>query len=141
MVSQLEEYVEYVEDVVVSSVHAVTPDLVIVREAFGRLWADVNRLWPTAVSEMKKIPGFEVQMPPPPPPPPPRTWTQSAADWLGRHPYKAAGIGFGVVGAGLLAGYGGIYMQRNFKLAGLRVASSGDRRLVVGTPISCTAQQ
>ncbi|EIN07208.1 hypothetical protein PUNSTDRAFT_53579 [Punctularia strigosozonata HHB-11173 SS5] len=134
MVPQLDEYVEYIEDVVVSSVHAVTPDLPIVREAFGRLWADVNRLWPTAVSEMKKIPGlsdFEIEMPPPPPPPPPKTWIQNAADWSRDHPYKAATIGLGVVGVGLLAGYSVVSLQRTARMTRLWVSSNGERRLVV----------
>lgn len=115
----------------VTSVSTVTPDLPLVREAFSRLWADVNRLWPATTEMRDKIPGlgtFEVR---PPPPPPPRTWTEKAGDWIQEHPYSTVGVGLGVIGTGLLVGYGGYCLRRDARLVKMRAVIS-DRKQVIG---------
>ena len=80
--------------------------------------------------------------PPPPPPPAPRSLFEKSADWVGEHPWQTAGIGFGLVGAGLLAGYGRAYFSGSVRTRRLRtagVAHDGERRQVVGEP-TCIAR-
>ena len=71
-IEQIEDYLESVEELVVSSLSAATPDLPKVSEAINRLWQDVLRHSPQAVpASLKGLGAFEVPPPPPPPPPPP----------------------------------------------------------------------
>ncbi|KDQ60890.1 hypothetical protein JAAARDRAFT_55627 [Jaapia argillacea MUCL 33604] len=129
---QVHSYLESVEDLVFSSLAGVAPDLPNVREAVHRLWADVTRYGPPQFPEIH-LPGlgdFEIP-PPPPPPPPPKSWWDHSADWVGEHPRTAAGIAVGAVGAGLLAGYGSVYMRRSARMRRAQALSANERRQVV----------
>ena len=72
---------------------------------------------------------WEVPLPPPVQPPPPtfaeRTWA-----WAEEHPWRTGCLAAGVVGGGLLVGYGGIYLRT--VRARRAKASSAERRQVVG---------
>ena len=134
-VEQIEDYLESVEELIVSSLSAATPDLPKVSEAIHRLWQDVLRHSPQAVpASLKGLGAFEVP-PPPPPPPPPRTFWENSAEWVADHPWTtAAGIGVGVVGAGLLVGYAHPRIKHRARV-GVRKhapAASTERRQVIG---------
>lgn len=138
-VENIEAYLQHVEEVVVASVSQATPDMQSVRQVLQRLQEDVARFWPQSLPQLPEIKlanlgPFEVP-PPPPPPPPPQSFFAKSADWVGSHPWKVAGIGLGVVGAGLLVGYGGVYFStstRNQRYRTTGVAQDGERRQVVG---------
>ncbi|GBE81750.1 predicted protein [Sparassis crispa] len=134
---QIEEYLESLEDYLLSSLQAVTPDLPHVNEAMHRLWEDVSRFGPKSLPSLPDIhlPGigpFEVPPPPPPPPPPKKFWEESA-HWVSEHPWTTAGIGVGVVGAGLLVGYGSfhIFTRRSRRTKAAVGTASTERRQVV----------
>ncbi|KAI0672714.1 hypothetical protein C8Q78DRAFT_990143 [Trametes maxima] len=102
-IEQIEDYLQQVEDLVVSSLSAATPDLPKVSDAVHRLWQDVLRHSPQAIPNIKGLGAFEVP-PPPPPPPPPASFWESTADWIADHPWQTASLGVGIIGTGLLVG-------------------------------------
>ncbi|KAF9013927.1 hypothetical protein BDQ17DRAFT_1386496 [Cyathus striatus] len=108
-VEKMEEYLASVEEYVFSSLSAMTYSLPDVHEVVNRLWIDISRYGPgmPAFPEVT-IPSLgDFQVPPPPPPPPlPPSLLVRSTDWMARHPWKTTGIVVGVVGAGLLVGYG-----------------------------------
>jgi len=128
---------ESLEEMFFSSLHAATPDLPHIREAIYRLWEDVSRYGPSGLPSLPdiRVPGLrDIQIPPPPPPPPPKTMLEASLDWIGTHPWKTSGIVVGVVGAGLLVGYGAS-KKRHSRV--IRVKAAGrERRQVVGTLFS-----
>ncbi|EKM55038.1 uncharacterized protein PHACADRAFT_255364 [Phanerochaete carnosa HHB-10118-sp] len=138
-VENIEAYLQYVEEVVVSAVSQTAPDMQSVRQVMQRLQEDLARFWPSSLPQLPEIKlgnlgPFEVP-PPPPPPPPPRGYFERSADWVAAHPWKTAGIGIGIVGAGLLVGYGGIYYAGSSRVRRPRTndaAQDGERRQVVG---------
>ena len=75
-VQNIEDYLQHVEELVISTVSAASPDMPSVKQAFERLWEDIGRFGPweslPALPEIKmpNLGAFEV---PPPPPPPPAT--------------------------------------------------------------------
>ena len=135
-IEQIEDYLESVEELVVSSLSAATPDLGQVSEAIHRLWQDVLRHSPQAVpATLKGLGAFEVP-PPPPPPPPPKSFWENTADWVADHPWTTAGIGVGVVGAGLLVGYASPRIHRRARVGARKHAAGGaapstERRQVI----------
>lgn len=137
-VENIEEYLQHVEQIVITTVSSVAPDLPNVRYAFERLHEDLARFWPQSLPhlpdiKMPSLGAFEVP-PPPPPLPAPKSAFGRSLDWVGAHPWKVAGLGLGAVGAGLLVGYGGRYYIRTSAMRRRRVAAtSTERRQVVGT--------
>ncbi|PIL24462.1 hypothetical protein GSI_14216 [Ganoderma sinense ZZ0214-1] len=132
-IDQIDAYLDSVEHIVVTSLSAATPDLGQVSEAINRLWQDVLRHSPQAVpASLKGLGAFEVP-PPPPPPPPPRGLWENTADWVADHPWTVAGLGIGVVGAGLLVGYASPRFHRRTRVGARRhVAPAGtERRQVI----------
>ncbi|KAI0374661.1 hypothetical protein BV20DRAFT_935214 [Pilatotrama ljubarskyi] len=132
-IDQIEDYLEQVEELVVSSLSANAPDLSRVTEAIHRLWQDVLRHSPQAMPSLKKgLGAFEVP-PPPPPPPPPKSFWENTADWVADHPWQTAGLGVGIIGTGLLVGYASPHIRRRVKVSTKKHASatSGERRQVV----------
>ncbi|KAI0361858.1 hypothetical protein OH77DRAFT_1440854 [Trametes cingulata] len=132
-VEQIEDYLEQVEELVVSSLSANAPDLSRVTEAIHRLWQDVLRHSPQAMPSLKKgLGAFEVP-PPPPPPPPPKSFWENTADWVADHPWQTAGLGVGLIGTGLLVGYASPHIRRRVRVGAKKHASatSGERRQVV----------
>ena len=133
-IDQLDAYLDSVEQIVVTSLSAATPDLGQVSEAINRLWQDVLRHSPQAVpASLKGLGAFEVP-PPPPPPPPPRGLWENTADWVADHPWTLAGLGIGVVGAGLLVGYASPRFHRRTRVGARRhvAPASTERRQVIG---------
>jgi hypothetical protein len=129
----IEDYLESLEDIVYASLSAASPDLIAVRETFNRLWDDISRFGPGfSYIRVPSLGDFQIP-PPPPPPPPPKSFWEKSTDWCSDHPWKVVGIGVGVVGAGLLVGYGSHTARR---VAGHRKAKStaisNERRQVVG---------
>ncbi|KAK7467386.1 hypothetical protein VKT23_004442 [Stygiomarasmius scandens] len=127
---KLEEYLEALEEIVVSSLDAASPDNI--RERAAQIWHDITRFGP-ALPHLPdvRIPGLgDFDVPPPPPPPPPRTWSERSLEWIDNHPWKTGGIVIGVVGAGLLVGYGGVY-YRLVRARRLKSTSNERRQVVV----------
>ncbi|KAI0748697.1 hypothetical protein C8Q80DRAFT_1173172 [Daedaleopsis nitida] len=132
-VEQIEDYLESVEELIISSLSAATPDLPRVSEAIHRLWQDVLRHSPQAVpASLKGLGAFEVP-PPPPPPPPPKGFWESTADWVADHPWTTAGIGVGCIGAGLLVGYAHPRLRHRTRVGARRhaTAANAERRQVI----------
>jgi hypothetical protein len=131
---QVTAYFHSVESYVVETVTAASPDLPNVRDALNRLWDDVARFGPNALSDIKsKIPVLgDFELPPPPPPPAPEAWYERATDWASEHRWTVAGVGVGVVGAGLLTGYASAQAQRRARSARVKTTTSSERRQVVG---------
>ncbi|RPD67955.1 hypothetical protein L226DRAFT_555675 [Lentinus tigrinus ALCF2SS1-7] len=132
-IEQIEDYLESVEELIVSSLSAATPDLPKVSETINRLWQDVLRHSPQAVpSSLKGLGAFEVP-PPPPPPPPPKGFWESTADWVADHPWTTAGISVGFVGAGLLVGYAHPRLRHRTRIGARKhaAAANTERRQVI----------
>ncbi|KAI1791665.1 hypothetical protein LXA43DRAFT_389248 [Ganoderma leucocontextum] len=132
-IDQIDSYLDSVEQIVVTSLSAATPDLGQVSEAINRLWQDVLRHSPQAVpASLKGLGAFEVPPPPPPPPPPKGLW-ENTADWVADHPWTVAGLGIGVVGAGLLVGYASPRFHRRTRVGARRhaTAASTERKQVI----------
>jgi hypothetical protein len=140
-IEEVEEYLASLEGVLFSSLSAVTPDLPDIRESIDRLWLDVSRYGPSGFNHLKDIhiPGLgEFEVPPPPPAPPiQKSWVENSADWACENPWKASGIATGVIGAGLLVGYGVIHAKK-VHLRNLK-AVLAERRQVVGELTRCRA--
>lgn len=138
-VENIEAYLQHVEEVVITSVSQVAPDMPSMKQVVQRLQEDVARFWPQSLPQLPeiKMPNlgpYEVP-PPPPPPPPPHSLFEKSADWVAAHPWKTAGIGIGIVGAGLVVGYGGIYYAgsvRSRRYRNVSAVQDGERRQVVG---------
>ncbi|KAJ6624515.1 hypothetical protein B0H10DRAFT_1784718 [Mycena sp. CBHHK59/15] len=101
----------------------------------SQLWIDITRYGPQIPSFPDvHLPGglgdFEIPPPPPPPPPPPATWIDSSTGWIHQNPRQTVGIAAGVLGAGLLSGYGAVYM-RNLKARRLKEKTNERRQVVV----------
>ncbi|KAJ2967894.1 hypothetical protein NUW54_g13373 [Trametes sanguinea] len=131
-IEQIENYLHDVEELVINSLSAATPDLPRVTEAINRLWQDVLRHSPQAMPALKGLGAFEVP-PPPPPPPPPKSFWENSADWVADHPWTTAGIGVGIIGTGLLVGYASPQIRRRARVGAKKHASaaSTERRQVV----------
>ncbi|PCH37748.1 hypothetical protein WOLCODRAFT_87586 [Wolfiporia cocos MD-104 SS10] len=132
-VEQIEDYLESLEELLLSSLQAATPDLPRVSETVQRLWEDVSRFGPQSLPPLPnvRIPGlgaFEVP-PPPPPPPPSIPSSYFPVGWVNEHPWTSLGISATVVGAGLLAGYG--FRHNHARTARVRTSTGSDRRQVV----------
>ncbi|KAF9030719.1 hypothetical protein BDZ89DRAFT_985252 [Hymenopellis radicata] len=111
---KIAEFLEELEDSFLSSVGAATPDLPKIQERLNQLWLDVTRYGPVSMPQIiDRLPSLgDFELPPPmPPPPPPPTWYDNSLEWVERHPWEAGGVVAGVVGTGLLVGYGGTYMR------------------------------
>lgn len=144
-VQNIEDFLQQVEEYVVDTVHSAAPNMPSVRQAFEKLWEDINRFgpWqslpPLPDIRMPSLGAFEVP-PPPPPPPQPHSLLERSADWACAHPWKTAFIGVGFVGAGVAVGYGGLYLRGAAKARKVRAATSskgdGERRQVIGEHIS-----
>ncbi|KAF5330387.1 hypothetical protein D9619_005467 [Psilocybe cf. subviscida] len=112
----IEDYLASVEEYVHTSVAIVRHSLPDVHEAVNQLWVDISRYGPglPAFPDMQ-IPALG-DFPVPPQPPPhrvvPHGVVQRTADWVERNPGKTAGVVLGVVGAGLLVGYRGVFMRK-----------------------------
>lgn len=134
-IDQIEDYLETVEQLVLSSLSAATPDLPKLSEAINRLWQDVLRHSPQAVpASLKGLGAFEVP-PPPPPPPPPKGFWESTADWVADHPWTTASISVGFIGAGLLVGYAHPRIRHRTRVGARKhpaAAASSERRQVIG---------
>lgn len=132
-VEELESYLESLEDVIQYSFSATgISDLPNLREAVNRLWVDISRYGPGIPAFPEGIPGLgDFEVPPPPAtPPPPKSWIDKSSAWVEKNPWSAAGIATGVVGAGLLTGYGAFYLK-NLKIQKLK-AIAAERRKVIG---------
>lgn len=135
-IDELEQYLDYVERVVVDTLAAASPDLPNFQEALNRLWIDISRFGPPGLPSLPNIhvPGlgaFEVP-PPPPPPPPPKSLIDNAGDCILQHPWITSGMVISALGAGLLVGYGVVRMR---SLKGRRVkatSSQSEKRQAVG---------
>ncbi len=125
----IEDYLDSLEEILFSSLSAATPDIPRIRDSFNQLWTDVTRYGPGIPKHIPGLGDFEVP-PPPPPPPPPATWVENTADWIERNPWTTGGIAVGVVGTGLLVGYGGVYM-RTVRARRLKALAT-EKRQVVG---------
>ncbi|KAK0196748.1 hypothetical protein F5146DRAFT_1012805, partial [Armillaria mellea] len=126
----IEDYLDSLEEILFSSLSSATPDIPRIRDSFNQLWTDVTRYGPGIPKHIPGLGDFEVPPPPPPPPPPP-TWVESTADWVERNPWTTGGIAVGVVGTGLLVGYGGVYM-RTVRARRLKALASEKRQVVLG---------
>ena len=137
----IEEHIQHVEEVIINTISNSAPDMDSVRYVFHRLQDDLARFWPQSLPplpeiKMPNLGAFEVP-PPPPPLPVPKTGLERSADWVGAHPWKAVGLGLGVIGAGVLLGYSG---RRAFRIRRLRsravlgTGADGERRQVIGEP-------
>ncbi|OJT14108.1 hypothetical protein TRAPUB_9346, partial [Trametes pubescens] len=133
-IDQLENFLQQVEDVVVTSLSSASPDLSRVSEAVHRLWQDVLRHSPQAMPNLKGLGAFEVP-PPPPPPPPPKSFWDASADWVADHPWQTAGLGVGLIGTGLLVGYASPHIRRHARALRAQrhrtAVANGERRQVV----------
>ncbi|KAA1469414.1 hypothetical protein DENSPDRAFT_816337 [Dentipellis sp. KUC8613] len=125
----IQEYIEYVEERVQTSIHAVAGEMPMIQEAIHRLWVDVSRFGPALPElHLPSLGEYEVPPPPPPPPPPLSTW-ERGVEWAGAHPWKVAGLGIGVVGVGLLVGYSGVRLKSRRRVR--KTQNSSERRKVV----------
>ncbi|KAI0807956.1 hypothetical protein C8Q74DRAFT_1190051 [Fomes fomentarius] len=133
-IEQIEDYLETVEQLVLSSLSAATPDLPKLSEAINRLWQDVLRHSPQAVpASLKGLGAFELP-PPPPPPPPPKGFWESTVDWVADHPWTTASISVGFIGAGLLVGYTHPRIRHRTRVGARKhpaAATSSERRQVI----------
>ncbi|KAJ8072632.1 hypothetical protein PM082_016191 [Marasmius tenuissimus] len=129
---KIEGYLESLEELIYSSLDAASPGAI--RETINQIWVDITRYGPSLpnIPEVR-LPGLGAfEVPPPPPPPPPSSWYERSLDWAEKHPWKARGVIAGVVGGGLLVGYGGVYMRAVRARNTIRSASSStERRQVV----------
>ncbi|KAK0484044.1 hypothetical protein IW261DRAFT_1466403 [Armillaria novae-zelandiae] len=125
----IEDYLDSLEEILFSSLSAATPDIPRIRDSFHQLWTDVTRYGPGIPKHIPGLGDFEVPPPPPPPPPPP-TWVENTADWIERNPWTTGGITVGVVGTGLLVGYGGVYL-RTVRARKLKALATAKRQVVV----------
>ncbi|KAL0061040.1 hypothetical protein AAF712_012161 [Marasmius tenuissimus] len=129
---KIEGYLESLEELIYSSLDAASPGAI--RETINQIWVDITRYGPSLpnIPEVR-LPGLGAfEVPPPPPPPPPSSWYERSLDWAEKHPWKARGVIAGVVGGGLLVGYGGVYMRAVRARNTIRsTSSSTERRQVV----------
>jgi NAD(P)-dependent dehydrogenase (short-subunit alcohol dehydrogenase family) len=128
---KLEEYLEALEEYVFTSFTSATPDGL--RETVNQLWLDITRYGPNIPNiHDVRIPGLgDFEIPPPPPPPSPKMWSEKCHDWVDMHPWAAGGIVVGAVGAGLLVGYGRIYMRTTRARSLKKRAEASERRQVI----------
>ncbi|KAG5636414.1 hypothetical protein H0H81_008155 [Sphagnurus paluster] len=133
-IEKVEEYLESLEEYFFSSLAAATTDLPNVHEAVNRLWVDISRYGPGMPSFPEiHLPALgDFQIPPPPPPPPPPVHISlfnKSTNWVKKHPWIISTVVVGVVGGGLLAGYGSLHARKrnNYKVK----SQSHERRQVV----------
>jgi hypothetical protein len=126
---KMEEFLASVEESVASSLSSM--ELPDVREKINQLWTDITRYGPAIPKQtgISPLGDWEVPLPPPLQPPPP-TFSERAWAWAEEHPWRTGCLAAGVVGGGLLVGYGGIYLRT--VRARRAKASSAERRQVVG---------
>lgn len=101
-------------------------------EIANRIWADITRFGPPSLPQLPGLGSFEVPPSPPLPPPTPPTWSESLGDWAAQHKWTAAGTSVGIVGSGLLAGYGMLRYRRQAAMQAKRRDAGRERREVVG---------
>ncbi|KAF8512265.1 hypothetical protein JB92DRAFT_2929424 [Gautieria morchelliformis] len=130
-VEQIESYFFSVEEFLSSSLTSVAPDLPHLHEIANRIWADITRFGPPSLPQLPGLGSFEVPPSPPLPPPPPPTWSESLGDWAGEHKGTIVGASVGLVGFGLLAGYGVLKYRRDAAIQAKRKDMSKERREVV----------
>ena len=131
ILESIQERLESAEDYIYVSLTSVKAEMPNIQEALNRLWADVSRFGPTIPEIRLPVLGdFEIPPPPPPPPPPPTSLIDTATDWVAENPWKASGVGAGVVGIGLLVGYNAYRTQSRFHRR--HHAANHERRQVVG---------
>jgi hypothetical protein len=135
-VEQIESYFFSVEEFLSSSLTSVAPDLPHLHEIANRIWADITRFGPPSLPQLPGLGSFEVPPSPPLPPPPPPTWSESLGDWADEHKGTMVGASVGLVGFGLLAGYGVLKYRRNAAIQAKRKDTSKERREVVGAPFA-----
>lgn len=130
---KLEEYLDALEEYVFASLSAASPDGL--RDTVNQLWIDLTRYGPKIPNiHNVRIPGLgDFEIPPPPPPPPPKSLSEKCYDWVDTHPWTAGGIAAGTLGAGLLVGYGRIYMRAKRARSLKNKAEASERRQVIGT--------
>lgn len=135
----IEDYLASVEEYVHTSFAIVRHSLPDVHEAVNQLWVDISRYGPG-------LPSFpDMQIPalgdfPVPPQPPsyravPQGFVQRSVDWAERNPGKSAGVVLGMVGAGLLVGYRGVFLRKERPHAYITKKAEGsahERRQIVG---------
>ncbi|KAJ7593892.1 hypothetical protein C8J56DRAFT_925475 [Mycena floridula] len=117
---KLQQYLGSIDDLFTTDI----PD------ALNQLWHDITRYGPSM--EMPNfpevhIPGFDFEVPAPPPPIAPPTQLERVLEWTEKNPWEATGVVAVVVGAGLLAGYGGVY----YRAERARRAATPERRQIV----------
>ncbi|KAI0086144.1 hypothetical protein BDY19DRAFT_363148 [Irpex rosettiformis] len=144
-VDTIEEHLQHVEQLIINTISSSTPSNMAdtFRNAFHRLQEDVSRFWPQSLPplpeiKMPNLGAFEVP-PPPPPLPVPKSGLEKAAEWAGNHPWKAMGVGLGVVGVGVFVGAVGTRVYRVKRLKRMGVLGSGgdgERRQVVDEPLA-----
>lgn len=134
----VEDYLRSVEEYFYSSLLAVTYSLPDVHEVVNQLWVDISRYGPDLPNvHIPSIGSFQIPPPPPPPPPaPPSSWLSRSVEWVDHHPWKTTGVVAGVVGAGLLVGYGRMLSRRKRLIRAQRI-NTGDHRQVVGKTSYC----
>lgn len=133
ILESIQERLESAEDYIYVSVSSVKAEMPNIQEALNRLWADVSRFGPTIPEIRLPVLGdFEIPPPPPPPPPTPTSLIDTATDWAAENPWKATGLGVGVVGIGLLVGYNAYQARSQSRFHRRHHAASHERRQVVG---------
>lgn len=133
VLESIQERIESAEDYVYVSLSSVKEGMPNIQEALNRLWADVSRFGPTIPEIRIPVLGdFEIPPPPPPPPPLPTSLIDTAADWVAENPWKASGVGVGVVGIGVLAGYNVYRARTQSRFHRRHHAANHERRQVVG---------
>ena len=128
ILESIQERLESAEDYIYVSVSSVKAEMPNIQEALNRLWADVSRFGPTIPEIRLPVLGdFEI-----PPPPTPTSLIDTATDWAAENPWKATGLGVGVVGIGLLVGYNAYQARSQSRFHRRHHAASHERRQVVG---------
>jgi len=131
ILESIQERLESAEDYVYVSFSSVKAEMPNIQEALNRFWADVSRFGPT-IPEIRLPVLGDFEIPPPPPPPPPTSLIDTATDWAAENPWKASGLGVGVVGIGLLVGYNAYRAGTQSSFHRRYHVASHERRQVVG---------
>ncbi|KAH9005339.1 hypothetical protein EDB86DRAFT_3190408 [Lactarius hatsudake] len=133
ILENIQERLESAEDYIYVSFSSVKAEMPNIQEALNRLWADVSRFGPT-IPEIRLPVLGDFEIPPPllpPPPPPPTSLIDTATDWATENPWKASGLGVGVVGIGLLVGYNAYRARTQSRFHRKSHTATHERRQVV----------
>ncbi|KAL4246110.1 hypothetical protein ABKN59_003283 [Abortiporus biennis] len=133
-IEQIENFLESVEEAVWNATPDVPNNL---KEAAHRLYEDVSRLFPEAMTSLPdiKLPdlgAFEVP-PPPPPPPPPKSLVEKSMNWVSDHKWTVAAVGVGLIGTSILVGYNisGSYRHDHVRTKKVKTTATTERRQIV----------